>query len=192
MAKKNQNITFSDWLRVGIQRIAVIHFVLLAAYAIQIVIMDAWHVIIPEVVMWRWIAASCMLVVVSAVWYLAHNRNNDVATFKRLLFILVAADIGLASFNVYIQRGMASKAVMLYALAIGTVALLLNRAALYATAALASAAYITSAVCYFVLHFNEGYKTELYSEVAFYCAAFFVLAGTLAVVVRFGGGTAES
>lgn len=193
MAKtKKQNVTFSDWLRVGLQRIAVIHFILLAAYAIQIIVMDAWHVIVPQIVMQRWIAASALLAVVAGIWYLAHNRNNDVATYKRLLFMLVLADIGIASFNVYIQRGMASKAVILYTLAIACVTLLLNRAALYATAALSSAAYIVSTVCYFVLHFNEGYKTELYSEVAFYCAVFFVLAGILSVAVRFGGSTADS
>jgi hypothetical protein len=170
----------------------VVHFILIAAYGIQTIVMDAWHVIVPEIVMQRWIMACIALTVVAGAWYLAHNKNNDIPTFKRLLFLIVASDLVLASFNVYTQRGMASKAVILYALAIATAALLLNRAALYATAAFASASYVATAVTYFALHFNEGYKTELYAEITFYSAAMFVLAGIISVVVRFGGSTADS
>lgn len=191
MAKSNP-VKFSDWLRVGLQRISLIHFLLIGAYAVQIIIMDASHVIVPEVVLERWIGVGILLSVVATVWYLAHNRNNSVATFKRLLFLLVTADIIFASFNVYIQRGMAARAVALYGLAIIVSALLLNRAALYFTAALSTAAYFGTTVAYFVLNFNEGYKVELYSEVMFYCLFFFVLAAVLAVVVRFGGSTNDS
>lgn len=189
---KKQTVTFADWLRVGIQRAGVIHFVLLIAYGVQIIVMDAWHVIVPQIVLERWIAGGLLLIAVAIVWYLAHNRNNSVATFKRLLFALVVSDIAFGAFNVYVQRGMAARAVALFAIPIAVSAILLSRAAIIATAAVCTAAYSGAAVAYFVLNFNEGYKTELYSEVAFYCFSFFVLAALLAVVVRFGGSTNEA
>lgn len=193
MAKsKKQNIVFTDWLRVGLIRVAHAHFLLLAAYSAAIVAFDAWRVIVPEVVMQRWLAAGALLAAVAVVWYLAHNRNNDIATYKRLVFALVLSDIAFAAFNVYIQRGMASKAVFLFAFPIAVAAVLLSRAAIYTAAALSAAAYMAAAILYFTLNFNEGYKTELYGEVGFYVAAFFALAAVLSALVRFGGSASEA
>lgn len=188
-APRPQNIGFRDWLSSGIQRIAVVHFCLLIAYGLQIIVLDAWHVIVPDVVMQRWVAGSVLLAAISVVWFLAHNNNNDIPTYKRLLFGIVLSDIAFAAFNVYVQRGMASKAVLLFAIPIISSAILLNRAALFSVAAISTSAYIAATVSYFVLHFNEGYKTELYGEVGFYCATFFALAALLSAIIRFGGNT---
>ena len=185
-------VTLSGWLHVSLQRIAVFHFVFLIGYAVQIMLYDASKVITPEVVWWRWMAAGALLVVSALVWYLAHNQNNDVPTYKRLTFLLVTADVAFASFNVYTQRGMASRAVALYALAIVTAGVLLSRAAIFTAAILSAAAYAVSAVTYFTLHFNEGYKAELYGEIVFYSFVFLVLAGLLSSLVRFGGSTSNS
>jgi hypothetical protein len=189
---KSKNITFTEWLRVSLVRVSRAHFLLLAAYAAVIIVFDAWHVLVPEIVMRRWIAGGLLLAVVAVVWYLAHNRNNDVATYKRLTFMLIMSDIVFTAFNIYLQRGMASKAVLLFTIPIAVSAILLSRAAIFATAALCAAAYVISTVMYFTLNFNEGYKTELYGEIGFYSALFFVLASILSAVVRFGGSTADS
>lgn len=189
---KRKSLTLSDWLRSGVKRICYGHFVLLLAFAVQTVVMDAWHVIVPEIVLKRWLASAVVLSIVAVVWYLAHNRNNDIATYKRLVFSLVASDIAFAAYNVYLQRGMAAKAVALFAVPIIVSAVLLSRSAIFATAMLSTAAYLIASVSYFVLHFNEGYKTELYAETAFYAASFFVIATLLSVVVRFGGDSSDA
>jgi hypothetical protein len=185
-------VTFSNWLHVGLQRVVVLHFLLLIGYALQVIIYDASKVITAEVVLWRWLAVAGLLTVSAGIWYLAHNSNNDIATYKRLTFMLITADIVFASFNVYTQRGMASRAVALYAFAITSAAILLSRAAIFTAALLSAAAYIVTAVSYFTLHFNEGYKAELYGEVIFYSFGLFILAGLLSTLVRFGGNTANS
>lgn len=154
--------------------------------------MDAWHIIVPEIVLKRWLATALLLSITAIVWYMSHNRNNDVATYKRLIFSLITADVLFAAYNVYLQRGMASKAVILFAIPIIVSAILLSRSAIYMTAIISTAAYLLSSVLYFVWHFNEGYKTELYAEIAFYAVIFLVLAGLLSVVVRFGGSTNDS
>lgn len=193
MAKSSkQPVVFRDWLRVSLIRVCRVHFLYLAAYAAVIIAFDGSHVLTSQVVAERWIASASLLVIVAAVWYLAHNLKNDIPALKRLIFLLITSDIAMAAFNVYTQRGMASRAVFLFAIPILVSAILLSRAAIIATAAFSAAAYIVSAVLYFTLHFNEGYKAELYGEVGFYCAMFFVLAGLLSVLVRFGGNTNDA
>lgn len=81
-----QKITLTEWLHTGLLRVSRLHFLLIAAFAIQIVVYDAWHVLAPEVVMWRWSATALLLVTVAVIWYLAHNRQNDIAAYKRLIF----------------------------------------------------------------------------------------------------------
>lgn len=191
MAKKSP-ITFSDWLHTSLQRMCVFVFLFTIGYALQIMIYDASKVITSEVVLWRWLALSTLAVITGMVWYLAHNRNNTVATYKRLTFLLTSTIIAFVSFNIYTQRGMASRAIILYALALVVSAILLSRAALFLTAILSSVAYISTTTAYFTLNFNEGYKAELYGEIIFYSFCFFVLAGMLSVIVRFGGSTANS
>ncbi len=185
-------ISLSDWLHISLQRVAVLHFLLVIGYGAQLIIYDVSKVITPEVVLRRCLSGGALLAFSAVVWYLAHNQNNNVAAYKRLTFLLVAADIAFASFNIYTQRGMASRAVALYALAVATTAILLSRAALFTTAILCAAAYIATTVAYFTFNFNEGYKAELYGEVMFYSFLFFILAGLLATVVRFGGNSSNA
>lgn len=191
MAKKSR-ITLSDWLHVSLQRVAVFHFLFLVGYAWQTILYDVSKVITPEAVLWRWVAGGATLVMAAAIWYLAHNRNNTVADYKRLVFLLVTADIAFASYNIYTQRGMASRAVALYAVAIVTAAILLSRAAIFTAALVSAVAYSITSVAYFVINFNEGYKAELYGEIIFYSFTFMVLAGLLSALVRFGGSTSDS
>jgi len=171
-------------LHIGTVRVARIHLLLVLAFAIQIIFYDAWHLITLELVMQRWIAIAALLVVTIVVWYLAHTTVRGTLGNKLLLWALIIADIVFASFCVYSGRGMASRAVALYAIPLIASAIMLSRAALLGTAALCIAAYTATAVSYFVINFNEGYKIELYGEVAFYSFGFIIVALLLWAVVR--------
>ena len=178
-------VTISDWLQTGLIRLARIHFVLVAVFALYTIISDATNLITPDVVLQRWTMNTVLLAVAVIVWYFGRTRGAKPMVYRSLIYILILADIALASFNVYTQRGMASRAVVLYALPIIVSAVLLSRTAIFATAALSTAAYSLAAVRYFVVNFNEGYKAELYTEVGFYSVCFFLFAAVLAVLVRF-------
>ncbi len=182
MSKKST--TKLSWLHANVVRLARVHFVYVAVFAAQTIIYDSWHLVAPLAVMNRWIVSALLLIITSVVWYLAKNSVRSTSGLKTLVGWLVLTDIAVASFNIYTQRGMASRAVALYAIPIIVSATLLSRAALFATAALSAAAYIATAVSYFVLNFNEGYKIELYGEVGFYAVMFFVFAALLWVVIR--------
>lgn len=132
----------------------------------------------------RWIVTGILLTVSIIGWYLATTSNRSSVLYRNMIYGFILVDIFVASYGVYTQRGMASRAVALYAVPIVIAGILLSRAALFATATLCAIAYVATAISYFVLNFNEGYKIELYGEIGFYTAMFFVLAGLMWVAVR--------
>lgn len=185
MSDATKKVTFSDWLQAGTLRLSRVHFFFVSAIIAQIILYDAGKILTPTLVMWRWIAAIILLLGTGTVWHLAHNQNKSVGFYKKLIYGLILLDIAVATFGVYTQRGMASRAVFLYAIPIAVSAILLSRVALFTTAIISIAAYTAAAVTYFVLNFNEGYKIELYGEIGFYSAMFLILAGMLSAVIHF-------
>jgi hypothetical protein len=166
----------------AVLRIARMHFLYAALIAVQIVIYDAWKLLAPEAVLQRWLAVGLFFVAITAIWYVI--RTAAIKNLNWMVGALILADIAIATFSIYSQRGMASRGVALYAIPLIVSALLTSRAALYATAALSVATYVTAAISYFVLNFNEGYKIELYGEVGFYAASFFIITGLLWVLLQ--------
>jgi hypothetical protein len=166
------------YLQQKLQHFMRLHFVYALVIIAQIIIYDAWALITPESVMKRWLVSAGFLGAVTFLWYLSHNKAKS-GGYHRLVVSLILLDIGLASFNIYTQRGMASRAVILYVIPI-LVSTLLGKVATLATAVIAACAYGTVAVSYFVLNFNEGYKIELYGEVGFYAITLFLIGAALA------------
>jgi hypothetical protein len=165
-------------------RIARFHFALVLLFAVQTVVYHASKVITPDLLLKRWVAVAALLVVATILWYFAKNRVTSTGGFKAIIYALIIADIAFASFNVYTQRGYASKSVVLFVIPIFIAAALVSRSALYATALLSVAAYTTTAIMYFVNNFNEGYMAELYGEIAFYSALYLLLAALLWTLIR--------
>lgn len=174
----------SSEIRNRTRKIASIHFLYVLVLSAQIIVFDAGKLINPETVLQRWIATGLLLLVTTIVWYISRNRSGESATSKKLIGMLILADIAMASYSVYISRGMASKAVLLFVIPIIVSCVLARKSALIATAVLSIAAYVVTSVAYFVLNFNEGYKIELYGEIGFYSALFVVLALLLWVFIR--------
>lgn len=171
-------------LRQRVLRLSHVHFMYVAMLATQIMIYDAWKLINPDFVLRRWAITALLLVVTTTVWLIARLGSRSDVAYQRLVYALIIVDIAVASLNIYTQRGMASRAVMLYVIPIAASAMLMRRSIIFATSALCIAAYTTTAVLYFVLNFNEGYKIELYGEIGFYSVLFLLLASLLWVVVR--------
>ena len=184
MATK-QRIRLTDWLQTGLIRVCRVHFVFIAVYALYTIAADTTRLITTDLVLRRWTANGALLVGIAIIWYMARYNIKNSNYYRLLIYGVILLDIMMATFNVYTQRGMAARAVMLFAVPIAVSALLLSRTALFLTATLCTAAYFLAAVKYFVDFFNEGFKAELYIEVGFYCALFFILAAVLSIVIRF-------
>ncbi len=169
-------------MRGKLRRITTLHFFLALATAGQLIAYDAGRLFPPEVVLRRWIAIGIYTSVLCVIWYAARNRSGQPETTKKLVGLLIITGVAFASFNVYSQRGMASRAVLLYLVPIITAAMLARRSAVIASAIFATSAYVVTSVAYFVLNFNEGYKLELYGEVGYYAATFLIVSGIVWII----------
>ncbi len=169
------NIKQLNQLKLRIVRVSRVHFYLALALAVQIVIYDAWALIPLESILKRWLITAVFFVGVTIIWLLARSPSKKLAFFQKLVASLIVIDVLLVSFLVYETRGMASRAVVLYAIPLVVAGVLRSRIALIGAAFLSIAAYSSAAVAYFVLNFNEGYTVELYGEVGFYSAALVLL-----------------
>ncbi len=184
MAKKKA-LTFASWLQTGIIRVCRIHFYLLGVFAIYVIASDATHLITPDLVYQRWLAVGVLLTITGLVWYFAKAVARTSNYYRVLFYALIVADVAFAGFNVYTQRGMAARAVLLFAIPIVLSGLLLSRVATTMVAILSTVVYVLAAVKYFNDYFNEGYKAELYIETGFYAAMFFGLAAIISTIIRF-------
>mgnify|MGYP007106197115 CR=1 FL=1 len=176
--------TTTKQLQASTVRLGRAHFVYVGAFALLTVLSDAWSLIVPEVVLQRWTVAAIMLVVVAVVWFLARDATRSAAMYRVLIYTLIVLDIAVATYLVYTQRGLASRAVVLFVIPLAVAATLASRAALFATAALCTAAYAFAGIRYFVVHPGESYKIELYAELGFYCVVFFIVAIVLWTAIR--------
>jgi hypothetical protein len=179
-----QKETYAHWLKYSLARAAKVHFLLVIAYVAQLVVYDASKLITPEALLNRWFAIGTVTIVAAIVWYLARSSRQNASLYKYLTIALILVDICFAAFNVYDQRGMASRAVVLFFIPIVLSSILLSRIALFTTAIVAIVAYTTACIAYFVNYFNEGYKVELYGEVFFYSAMMLVVSALLWSVIK--------
>jgi hypothetical protein len=173
-----------DHLHTATLRVSKFHFVYVLLFVAQTIVFHASKVITPELLLQRWVAVSGLAVVTIFVWLLGRTRPATTGVYRVAISLLIAADIAFAAFNVYTQRGYASKSVFLFLIPIIVAVVLLNRSALFATAALSIAAYTMVTIMYFVNNFNEGYMAEMYAEIGFYSGLFLIVAGLLWATVH--------
>ncbi|OGL24439.1 hypothetical protein A2884_00985 [Candidatus Saccharibacteria bacterium RIFCSPHIGHO2_01_FULL_48_12] len=180
MVKKSQ--LSSVGLQAVLLRATRLHFVYIAAFMASIIVFDSWNLITHQAVANFWTAAVALLVINTVFWYLARTPSRNGSLYRTLIILLILADIVFASLTIYWERGIASSSVILFAVPIITSAMLRSRSTLLATAALSAAGYPLASVRYYYLHYGESFRVELYGEVGFFCAVFFILAGLLLAI----------
>ncbi len=184
MKKNQQKLTYKTWLQQSSVRVGRIFFALSLIYAVTIVLYDAFQLITPDMLLIRWIAVAGFVIVTALLWFAARAKPQSELFYSRLIYGYVLLSIVFASVNVYIQRGMASRAVILYVVPILVASFLLRRVAVFAATIIAGTAYVLSSVWYAINNPSEGYKIELYGEVGFYTALLFVVAYLAWDVIR--------
>lgn len=170
-------------IRANFVRACKIHVFIGLALIAQLIAYDASKLITPEVVLKRWVVAAILVLTAAVCWYVV-RLNDSTHRIHQLAWLLIIVDTAVASFSIYTQRGMASRAVLLFIIPILVAATLQRKGAIYLTAIIAAVTYIVTAIAYFTLNFNEGYKVELYGEIFFYSAMLFAVAGMTWSLVR--------
>ena len=161
-------------LQANLQTSARAGFLYVLAYAIYIIIFDSGNVLTREAVYYRWMMLALLLVTNTIFWAVTKKTSSPL----RLTFAAIAcviAQLTLAGFSVYWERGMASMSTILFALPIVNVALLGSRTYTLAVSALACAVYTTACTKYFYDYFNEGYRVQLYGQLFFFSAVFMII-----------------
>lgn len=182
MAQKQKNLQQS--VRHTVLRITRVHYLYIAAYMFSIIIFDSWNLIEHEAVLQRWTAAGALLIVNTIIWYICRAKLKNENIYKGLLMVLLVSDILFAAVNVYWQRGMASKSVMLFVVPVLSAGLVKSRSLLLAATTIAATAYSIASVRYFYENYGQGFRIELYGEVFFYSALLFVIAGFMMIGFR--------
>jgi hypothetical protein len=176
--------TTTKWLQATAVRVSRIHFAYVGVYIASIIIFDSWNLFTHPAIADRWTLAGALLITTTVCWYIGRMNFSNDSIYLILIIALVLTDIIFAAMNVYWERGLASKAVALFAIPIVTAATLRSRSTLLASAALCTAAYSISAVRYYNLHYGESFRIELYGYVGLFCASFFILAAILMVLIQ--------
>jgi hypothetical protein len=181
MAKTKNN---TNWLQTISIRLSRVHFVYIAVYMASIIVFDSWNLFTHPAIGDRWTAAAILLILNTVCWYVSRIKFNSDTIYIFLVILLVIADIIFAATNVYWERGLASKAVALFAIPIITAAALRSRSTILAAASLSTAAYSLTVIRYYNLHYGESLRIELYGYVGLFCAVFFILAALLMIIIQ--------
>jgi hypothetical protein len=174
----------NGWLQTTTVRIARLHFIYVAAFLAQTIIFDTWNLYTHQAVSQLWTAGGILLAFNVIVWFLARMKNPSYTFYISVLLALIVVDIIFASYIVWWQRGLYSKAVMLYMVPIISAAATRSRSILLTTTTLSVAAYSTISVRYFFQNYGLGYRVELWGTVGFFSAILFVLTFLLLIIIR--------
>lgn len=172
---KKVKTTFQSLYR-RILRVTRGHFYLILAYAAATIAFDSWNLLTHEVIAKRWTYGGIFAVLCCLIWFGIKRYGRSYRTLTYLTYALITTDIVFASLNVMIDRGMASKAVMLFALPLLVAVQLRRRSVVLVATGISIAAYTTVAVRYFHTFYGEGLRIQLYGEIGFYSAVLCVLA----------------
>src|SRR3546814_13701790 len=72
----------SDWSSDVCSSDLKVHFIFVLAFLGQTIVYDAWELVAPNAVLYRWIMTAGLLVVTTFVWYLAKNNVRSTAVYK--------------------------------------------------------------------------------------------------------------
>jgi hypothetical protein len=167
------------------KKIALVHAGFAGLLVASAALYEASNLMTPDAIRERWIFAILMAITSVVVFILARVRIETTGYYSALIWTLILLDIFIAGSFVYSQRGMASLAVALFSIPIVTAALLKNWKSILLATALSIGVYVNAAIRYFNDNPSEGYKVELYGEIAFYSIVYLLVFTLLSIVIVF-------
>ncbi len=150
-------------------------------FGLSIIIFDSGNLITREAVIQRWTLLTALLVINTITWIIAATASQK--SLKTAGIVLLSLSLlAFAGYTAYWERGMASTSTIFFVLPLLVVAILKNRHALLATAALSATTYAFAAVKYFNDFFNEGFRIQLWGNIVLYGGTIFVCAWLIMVI----------
>jgi hypothetical protein len=184
MTKTKKPELATGWLQTTAVRVTRVHFVYIAFYLLSVIIFDTWNLYTHQATSQLWTIGGVLLAVNAVLWFIARFKLANYWYYVAVILAIIVVDITFASYLVWWQRGLYSKAIMLYTVPIITAATTRSRSILLTTTTLSAAAYSTVSVRYFFNNYGLGYRVELWGTIGFFSAMLFVLALLLMIVIR--------
>ncbi len=172
-------------------RVTRLGFVFVGIYAISTLIYKLWKLMTPDILMQRWIICLVVLSITSTLWWFSRSRNLSAVYYKGIIMLQILMYLGVASYSIYAERGMASNSIILFTIPLIIVALEYNTKALLATTALCILVYSSTAIKYFRDFPSEGYKVELYGGIMFYASILILISSMIWVLMRSRNATGK-
>lgn len=166
-----------------LRSLSKLNFAFLAALAAFNIIFDSGNVLTREAVYHRWMLIAVLFVIFILFWVVAIKSTSKLLVQGGLV-LCVLAELLLAGYMTYWERGMASTSTVLYMMPIASIAYTKSRTFTIAASLAAAATYLAAATKYFYDFFNEGYRVQLYGEIFFYSAVFLVTGWVIATLAH--------
>lgn len=152
-------------------------------FIIYLSIVQAWKLQPSDIIKNQWIATTLTTLVFLLVLGLTQKKKASIGYYYSLVFCQIVAYLSFISYIIYAQRGMASAAVILYAVPILVAAVTKASWAVISTAILAGTSYCLAAFKYFSDYPSEGYKAELYGQMLLYFLVLLLIARLIHVIL---------
>lgn len=151
------------------------HFVYAAVLLLGLILFDVWKVIPPDQLRVRWLLIIVLFAVTAILYQLASIFTRDIQ-HRTIIYSLILIDIIIAASFVYLERGIASTSVALFAVPIAASTSLKNARSTYTIALLSVAAYALSCVSYFLDNQFEEFRARFYGTLIFHGVMMMVIA----------------
>lgn len=139
----------------------------------SIVIFGAWGLIPHEVILRRGLIVGVLLAVTVAIWMSASSKKFSA---NKAAVLLTITDLAIATYSVFIQRGIASKSVFLFIIPILVATELFKRTGTIVVTAISAILYYVTCVLYFDQNPGQAYTVEVWGEAGFYAALLILVA----------------
>lgn len=163
---------------------AKLGFVFIGIYAFSTLIYRAWKLLTPDILHTRYTIILLLLAVNLTLWLFSRKPKLAPLYYQGIILLQIAMYIGIASYSIYSERGMASNSIILYVIPIVIIAMEYSAQALLLVTTICASSYALAAFEYFKKHPSEGYKVELYGGIVFYAAIMYLISALVWVLVR--------
>jgi hypothetical protein len=158
---------YSSWVSGQSEAILKLQFLFVFLLAGVNAIYGLWGLVPREVSMQRWLLLGIFCTMTIVTYLLRKIRPG-----KYTYYLLIATNLFFAAGMVFIQRGMASRSSLLFAVPIIIALVSLSLSLLYVTVILSAIIYWLIVLAYYTQHPNEGYLAELYAQVLLHVLVF--------------------
>jgi len=164
---------------------AITTLLFIVSFASFLLANQLWKLQTPDVLRRQLIATGIVAVFFILLAIFSFKKRSTYSFNISILLMQSLIYVAFVSYAIYNQRGMASTAVILYAIPIISIAISRTAVAIFTVSAASIFGYTLATFKYFQDFPSEGYKIELYGQIAFYSFVLLLIAYAMKIVLDY-------